>query len=76
MDLNEMEPELLQFDRRQQFYLNLSCIFVVLAFTVLLANPVWGSAFALLFFVVTIALLRACFTHEIKRTDDNTLASN
>jgi hypothetical protein len=66
---NEQEPQLTQFDRTQFCYLNLSCIFVLLALVALIANPIWGSLFALLFLILTVGLLRACFKHEVKADD-------
>jgi hypothetical protein len=76
MGENEQELQLSQFDRRQFCYLNLSCIFAVLALFALITIPIWGFLFTLLFLVVTIGVLRACFTHEVKTTDNNTLAAN
>ncbi len=65
MNHNEPGPDLSQFDKRQRCYLNLSCVFVILAFTVLIANPVWGFVFSLLFFAAALVLLWACFSHKI-----------
>jgi hypothetical protein len=76
MNENERELELSQFDRRQFLYLNLSCVFVILASILLLVNLVWGFLLAMLFVFVALVLVRACFTHEVKSTVDNTLASN
>lgn len=76
MNENEHEPELSQFDRRQFLYLNLSCVFVLLAIILLIANLVWGFLPAMLFAFVALVLVRACFTHEVKSTVDATLASN
>ncbi|MHA2140698.1 MAG: hypothetical protein ACXADC_13305 [Candidatus Thorarchaeota archaeon] len=71
MNQNEDDAELSQFDRRQFWYLNLSCLFAILALIVLLANPVWGFLIALFLIVMALVLVRACFTHEVIPTDDN-----
>jgi hypothetical protein len=69
MSGNEDEPALSQFDGRQFLYLNLSCIFAFLALFALLAIPIWGFLFTLLFLVAVIVLLRTYFTHEVSSAD-------
>ncbi|MHA1926084.1 MAG: hypothetical protein ACXABV_06815 [Candidatus Thorarchaeota archaeon] len=76
MNENKREPELSQFDRRQFLYLNLSCVFVILAFILLMVNLVWGFLPAMLFVFVALVLVRACFTHEVRPTIDNTSVSD
>ncbi|MHA2118265.1 MAG: hypothetical protein ACW98J_05035 [Candidatus Thorarchaeota archaeon] len=76
MNENGPELQLSQFDRRQFYYLNLSCIFVVLAILSLIANPVYGSIVSLLFVILTILLIRACFTHEVVPADEISPNSN
>jgi hypothetical protein len=75
MSENEQELQLSQFDRTQFCYLNLSCISAILALVALIAIPIWGSLFTLVFMIVTMGLLRACFTYEVNAIDDNTQAS-
>jgi uncharacterized membrane protein len=84
--MNDNEPELSQFDRTQFRYLNLSCLFVALVlivysiFTALsifsfIDIPIWDFLILLFFLITALVLIRSCIFHEVKTTDDNTLAS-
>ena len=76
MNENEKEIQLSQFDRTQFCYLNLSCIFAILSLVVLITLPIWGSLFTLLFLILTVGLVRACFAHEIVPINDDALESD
>jgi len=76
MTENDEDLQLAQFDRTQFCYLNLSCIFVILSLVVLIALPIWGPLFTLLFLMLTVGLVRACFTHDVMPADEISLNSN
>jgi hypothetical protein len=76
MNENEPEPQLSQFDRTQFYYLNLSCVLVVIAIFSLIVNPVYGSFISLFLVVSAILLIRACFSHEVAPADEISTISN